>query len=196
MAIAQAVSDSSPAQAMPEADATDSDVVAYSPADHEPNTATAPAHVADKTIDRPPVGEPFGSPEDAYADQTATSRKFLLPAELSLDHAPSSPRILPFIDEASADNPYKTVRPPEIVVDVEVDFEPDAEAPTTSRESELNDVVRELRAARGGHRSSNEDEETETMHLTPELRARIEQMTRSPSAGETSPPPPTRREKS
>ena len=176
----------------------DPSVVAYSPADDEPHTAPPSA----LSTERPNIVD------DLYGDQTETGRKYIdLQVPSSGVLAPSSataagsslprfPDPAP-VDEASADNPQKTIRPPEIGIDIE--FEAETEAPTTSRESELDAFVRQLRAERAARPPSGtpsietkEDEETETMQLTPELRARIEQMTRGSGDG-SAPPPPTRR---
>jgi serine/threonine protein kinase len=118
------------------------------------------------------------------------------------------------IDEASADHPIRTLRPPaafpaafaatlpvvqhlattmpdaEIDVDVDIDME---EPAATSRGSELETT---LDIPRAWKERNNEEDETATMKLTPEIRERIERMTKRgpPSAIEdSSRPPPTRR---
>jgi serine/threonine protein kinase len=161
----------------------------YSAADQHPHSSLPSMADGAHSTDRP------DALDELYADQTETSRKYIdITAILpnSGVQAPSSPRAAPFVDEASADNPLKTMRPPELGIDVEFEPEPEVEpAPTTSRETELDVLTRQLRAERGP-RATKEDEETETMQLTPELRARIEQMARASNA-ESAPPPPTRR---
>jgi serine/threonine protein kinase len=91
--------------------------------------------------------------------------------------------------EASAENPHRTIPPPHAgSIDVVIDDDPNTMVPvTTSRGDDMEAAIAKL------HR---EDEETETMQLTPELRERIEQMTRSaaqPSSQTIEQPPETRR---
>jgi len=86
----------------------------------------------------------------------------------------------------------RTVRPPRAPAgdEIDVDIPVEQEAPATSRGSELGALLGL------SNRRGDEDEETETLQLTPEVRARIEQMTRrtsNPSVEETNRPPPTRR---
>ena len=108
-----------------------------------------------------------------------------------------------FVDEASADHPIRTVRPAapsaadaDIEIDVDMDHDSQNEDPTTSRGTDLATLHRAA-TSRPKRRNSEEEDETETMQLTPELRARIEQMTRSavPSSAtkDSNRPPPTRR---
>ncbi len=97
-------------------------------------------------------------------------------------------------DESSADAPHRTERPPS-AYDIQVDEappepeEPAHDEPHTSPGEDFEAAMRALR----------EDEETETMELTAELRARIEAMARAKAApppaskAESSKPPPTRR---
>ncbi len=136
--------------------------------------------VSSKTLHTP-------SHDDGFDDETRTDRKkFELPGGFDdPTEATRSP-----VDEASADHPVRTVRPPE-AVDIDIDVDLDHESQTTSRGEAL--------AALLGSPVNlpNQDDETATMQLTPELRARIEQMARG--AGATAPaedstrPPPTRR---
>ncbi|HSO34343.1 MAG TPA: serine/threonine-protein kinase [Labilithrix sp.] len=88
------------------------------------------------------------------------------------------------VDEASADHPVRTLRPPAAepgdgAIDVEVDIE---EPALTTRSGRIEEP--------------EEEEETATMELTPALRERIEQMatpSRPPGREESSSrPPPTR----
>jgi hypothetical protein len=75
-------------------------------------------------------------------------------------------------EEASADNSDRTVPPPRPSGDpsIDVSFE---EAVDRTIELLENGISRQ---AIGGVAVGNEDEETETMELTPELRARVEQL--------------------
>lgn len=94
------------------------------------------------------------------------------------------------IDEASADHPVRTVRPPS-AVDIDIDVVVDQDDPATSRGG---DVAAALSRSK---RRADEEDETETMQLTPEVRRRIEQMTRpqvpADGAEDATRPPPTRR---
>jgi hypothetical protein len=81
------------------------------------------------------------------------------------------------LDEASAENPHRTVRPPpRRDVDVPIDVVHDDPVPSQTM------------LERGLEPKSSDEDETETMQLTPELRARLDQMAKD------SHPPPTRRE--
>jgi serine/threonine protein kinase len=75
------------------------------------------------------------------------------------------------LDEASADNSDRTVPPPRPSADASIDvsFE---EAVDRTVELLENGISRQAIGVSGG----NEEEETETMELTPELRARVEQL--------------------
>lgn len=130
--------------------------------------------------------------EDANAredfdDETRTDRR---PIDVT-----AAVRVDPTIDEASADHPLRTVRPPpapeaDLAVDVDVDGMMDAAA--TSRGSDLEATLGPSLPQLW--KPVSEDEETQTMELTPEVRARIDQMTRlSPAPKVSSRPPPTRR---
>jgi hypothetical protein len=145
-----------------------------------------------QTTDRP---EALGSISDEYEDETRTDQ--------NLDRTLSAAQRLQagMIDEASADHPIRTVRPPrppatpdiEIEVDLEHGLEQDE--PNTSRGT---DLAATLGLAAGKARETDEDEETATMQLTPEVRAHIEQMTRAargPASAieDSTRPPPTRR---
>jgi hypothetical protein len=135
------------------------------------------------------------SPDDDYEDETSTDRHHeqLVAAARSMG--------IDGLDEGAADHPMKTMRPPSAAdIDVDIDFDPERSAdPTTSRGM---DVAQALALARSAKRATEEDE-TETMQLTPEIRARIEQMTRGASSPPIPPsskkerhsskPPPTRR---
>ncbi|MBX3185574.1 MAG: serine/threonine protein kinase [Labilithrix sp.] len=152
----------------------------------EPSAATQVRQTmppSDQTIDNRPA--PDRSMMDDYDDETRTDRKLAL-VEAALD-------------EASADNPSRTVRPPSIAdIDVDVDFEHDD--PTTSRGTDIATALLTVNMRKP--KQADEEDETETMQLTPEVRARIEQMTKTaaftpPSAPkpreDSSRPPPTRR---
>lgn len=137
--------------------------------------------------------DPPSGGDDDFEDETSTDRHH--------DELVAAARAMGIegIDESSADHPMKTMRPPSAAdIDVDVDFDPERSAdPTTSRGIDIAEAL-----ARGTKRASEEDE-TETMQLTPEIRARIEQMTRGASAPPMPPsskkerhsskPPPTRR---
>jgi serine/threonine-protein kinase len=124
--------------------------------------------------------------DDAFEDETRTDRKkFEVPERFE---EPTRAVPSPAVDEASADHPIRTVRPPAGVdIDIDVDLEPESH---TSRGDALTAI---LGAAAN---QPNQDEETATMQLTPELRARIEQMSRPGTPAvpvDDSRPPPTRR---
>lgn len=103
------------------------------------------------------------------------------------------------LDESSADHPMKTMRPPSAAdIDIDVTFDADRPDPATSRGVDIAEALA-LRSKR-----TSEEDETETMQLTPEIRARIEQMTRAATTQQQIPPsskkerhsskpPPTRR---
>jgi hypothetical protein len=96
------------------------------------------------------------------------------------------------VDEASADHPIRTVRPPSAVdTDISIDVVVEHDDPETSRGGDI------AAALSRSKRRTDEEDETETMQLTPEVRARIEQMTRQHLAGssieDSTRPPPTRR---
>jgi serine/threonine-protein kinase len=146
---------------------------------------TAPSHATDRPTALHRVG-------DEYEDETRTDQKLAVTAAELLEAG--------MIDEASADHPIRTVRPPrppapEIEIEVEVDQGLlDQEEPKTSRGT---DLATALGLAAGKARDAEEEEETATMQLTPEVRARIEQMTkaaRGPASAieDSTRPPPTR----
>lgn len=124
--------------------------------------------------------------DDGFDDETRTDRKkFEVPARFDAPGgaAPTA------VDEASADHPIRTVRPPE-GVDIEIEVDLEQESQSTSRGEALTALLG-LPA-----QQLNQDEETATMQLTPELRARIEQMSRSGApvpVEDPNRPPPTRR---
>jgi serine/threonine protein kinase len=98
------------------------------------------------------------------------------------------------VDEASAEHPVRTVRPPS-AVDIDIDVVIDHDDPSTSRGSDVQAALsRSLRRP-------DEEDETETMQLTPEVRRRIEQMTKqqvpaqvpASDVEDATHPPPTRR---
>jgi len=147
----------------------------------DPRASRSAAPASGPATDKPPK-----SIDDLYEEETRTDRS-------RFDEAMAA-RLEP-VDEASADHPIRTVRPPrlgapeglEIDVDVEMD-----EPAATSRGSDLESTLDVPRAwkAQGG-----EDDETATMQLTPELRARIDRMTKlaAPALEDSSVAPPTRR---
>lgn len=169
-----------------------------------PLSKTAPPSAAHVT-ERPRAP----APEELYDDETSTDadRKSIDTIIANHDagsasrqggHHASAARVP---DEASADHPVRTVRPPSIADMGEIDVIVEPDAPATSRGGDLATAL-------GLSSSIEEDEETETMQLTPEVRARIEQMTKSgraPVAAARAPapapasvddsnrPPPTRR---
>lgn len=118
---------------------------------------------------------------DEFDDETRTDR------ELDADMVAQA------IDEASAANPVRTMRPPS-AADFEIDVVVEHD-PATSRGGDLAAALSKSK------RRSDEDDETETMKLTPEVRRRIEQMTKQaappqlPASHVEDPtsPPPTRR---
>lgn len=140
----------------------------------------------------PEEGELAAAPpevEDAYDDETRTDRK-LVEFEEALASARSSDRTLlrqapaGRFDEASADNPSRTVRPPS-AVEILIDVAEPEDTGTTSRGADLERALLRAQAAA----PEGEEEETETMELSPEMRARIEAM----AGGRVEPPPPATR---
>jgi serine/threonine-protein kinase len=143
-----------------------------------------------QTTDRPAA---LASSGDDYEDETRTDQNIELSAAERLQAG--------MVDEASADHPIRTVRPPrappppEVDIEVEVDIDVEHEEPRTSRGTELSAA---LGRAAGKARDAEEDEETATMQLAPEVRAHIERMTRAavgPASAieDSNRPPPTRR---
>jgi hypothetical protein len=135
--------------------------------------------VSSRTLHTPPR-------DDGFDDETRTDRKkFEIPERFD---EPTGAGAAP-VDEASADHPVRTMRPPEgIDIDIDVDIEHENQA--TSRGDALTAIL-----GLPAH-PPNEEEETATMHLTPEIRARIEQMTRTRAPApveDPTRPPPTRR---
>jgi len=160
-------------------------------------------------------------PEDDYAEQTETQREALLDSSPPIQAARGPIAIGPIAiplplegedelstaagrshaltavpDEASADNVAdRTVPPPPLSstsageIEVEVSFDDHADKTMEKRAEMQRRAKQELR---GGARKHEEEEETETMQLTPELRARVEQMmanAKSPTLPEPIPPP-------
>ena len=123
------------------------------------------------------------STEEMFDDETRTDQN---PLDVTA--------IARAVDEASAEHPVRTVRPPSSVeFEIDVVVEQD---PATSRGGDIAAAL--SRSAR----RSDEDDETETMQLTPEVRRRIEQMTKqapppaappASHAEDSTRPPPTRR---
>jgi serine/threonine-protein kinase len=130
---------------------------------------------------------------DEYEDETRTDQ--------NLELSPAQRLQAGMIDEASADHPVRTVRPPrppatpEIEIEVDLDLSLDHEEPNTSRGTDLSTA---LGLAAGKGRETDEDEETATMQLAPEVREHIDRMTRAavgPASAieDSNRPPPTRR---
>lgn len=132
--------------------------------------------------------------DDRFEEETSTDRHHdeLVAAARSMG--------IP-LDEAPGDHAIKTIRPPSAVdFDVDVEFDAQRPDPATSRGVDIAEAL--AHALRGKGKRVNEEDETETMQLTPEIRARIEQMTRGAgpppapppsSKKQSSRPPPTRR---
>lgn len=146
-------------------------------------TSPASAHATDR-----PVG---GSPEELYEDETSTD-----PTHEAVVEAMIAQLGAEAIDEASADHPVRTVRPPRPAPseagELEIDISVEHEDPATSRGADVTAVV-----GLAKRRHPDDEDETETMELTPEVRARIEQMTRNAAPPhpieDSNRPPPTRR---
>ena len=166
----------------------------------------------------PPIEDPGPSTDHDYDDETHTDRNRMHFASFtSGSDRNARPSSSSAIDEASADSPNRTVRPPAVPLgfastmvsapDIEVDVEqmPMIEEPAaTRRGSELETtldvawpgrpVMPATAAATIPVGEELADEETATMQLNPELRAKIEQMTKrtaSPTDHASSRPPPT-----
>ena len=138
---------------------------------------------------RPDEMLPLPPPPPAHADRHARITEEMFDDETRTDQKPLD------VDEASAEHPVRTVRPPS-AVDIEIDVVVEQD-PATSRGGDISAAL--SRAVR----RSDEDDETETMQLTPEVRRRIEQMTKQQPPPQAPPlashaedatrPPPTRR---
>jgi len=156
--------------------------------------------VSRRVTDKPAPSPALHSLDELYDDETSTDRKQIdvtLAARLertgTLETQPHEPAAA--VDEASADHPVRTVRPPpagDLDIDVDVDFPVEHDDPATSRGADLAALL-----GLSTKRRTDGEEETETMQLTPEMRERIEQMAKgaaeTSSAEETNRPPPTRR---
>jgi serine/threonine protein kinase len=143
---------------------------------HSLNTIT---REAPSPVTAPPAVEPPLDP--IYEEeQTRTDRRF---AEITAGLMQNSR-----FDEASADNPQRTMPPPGPGdVPIDIDFE---EEPTkTSRPDELDAEVAAWRA----RRRANEEDETETMQISADLRSRLDEI--ELKRGDPSAPPPTTRAK-
>jgi hypothetical protein len=157
----------------------------------------------DHDLPRPHFGEP-------YADETQTKR------EAIIGLMPAAPQDCeqtgrPPVDEASAESADRTVPPPPLhsdpPIDVDISFDdgadrtterraaasplppPDVGPQPRGRRQDLADLPKAGGAGRG---VADEDEETETMELTPELRARVDQLMASHPAPVPVPIPPPR----
>lgn len=154
--------------------------------------APAPSIDADRRESLTPyVGLPASSrtllaaQRDEFDDETRTDRKKL---ELPRRFDEPADAAAAAVDEASADHPVRTVRPPQ-GVDIDIDVDIDIE-----RQTSRGDALAELLGLPANQ--PGPEEETATMHLTPEIRARIEQMTRTLApvpVEDPTRPPPTRR---
>ena len=118
-----------------------------------------------------------------FDDETRTDRtKFETPERVDEPtRAARSP-----VDEASAEHPVRTARPP-AGADIEIDVDLENEGASTSRgdaRTALLGLPVDL---------PHQEEETATMQLTPELRARIAQMTQAAAVPAEDRAPPTRR---
>jgi serine/threonine-protein kinase len=135
-----------------------------------------------------------------YEEETRTDRSL---AEITLE--PLASPVNRMNQEASAESPYRTVPPPpgagaDASIDVVVDEDTGMHhQPATSPGSSIDDAIAEMMRGKGDGLRSPDEEETETLQLTPEFRARIEQMQREramsqqPTQTIDSRPPPTRR---
>lgn len=133
--------------------------------------------------------------EDETSTDTDTDRKSIQALARAIEGT---------VDEASADHPIRTVRPAaptagetDIEIDVDMSHDSEDDEPTTSRGTDLAALLHAA-TPKSTPRNSVEDEEdeTQTMQLTPAVRARIEQMTKTGATSRTedpSGPPPTRR---
>lgn len=151
--------------------------------------ATEAPHIG--RTDRPDMGPDFDS--DEYADERETNRKYvdLEPFRNPASNARTNATKSRF-DEASAENPHKTVRPqpapglpqpPTMEFKASpianalfgaTDFEPENEEPTESRNAIFDPELASIRAQNETPPPPILEEETQTMQLTPELRARID----------------------
>jgi serine/threonine-protein kinase len=132
--------------------------------------------------------------DDGFDDETRTDRKrFEIPERF--DEGPGAAASAA-VDEASADHPVRTMRPPE-GIDIDIDVELEHEGQRTSRGDALTALLGLAVNQPNALSPPNQDEETATMQLTPELRARIEQMSRGGAPAvpveDSTRPPPTRR---
>ncbi len=109
-------------------------------------------------------------PADPFEEETRTDRNVsdLLGPEVN---AVLSGRET---DEASAESPLRTVPPP-AHDEIEVDVDVDAGEETTKTKKPIRDSAGRVKAA-------DDDDETATMELTPEVRAKIDAMTKAARA--------------
>lgn len=124
----------------------------------------------DRTLDGEVGVDPIYEEEQTRADRRYEDLQALARRELAR------------FDEASAENPARTVPPPgaDPGIDIQVELDAPEETTATTRADELDDEVRAFRAARAAQaaadKAANYEEETETMQMSPELRARIDQL--------------------
>jgi serine/threonine-protein kinase len=119
---------------------------------------------------------------DLFDDETRTDQK-----QLDVTLSANVAQLGIVVDEASADHPVRTVRPPPSMPDADgIDVHVEHEEPATSRGDDLSAALAAVK-----QRRADEDEETATMPLTPEVRASIERFTRRGAAEPPVPPAPT-----
>ncbi|MBX3225258.1 MAG: serine/threonine protein kinase [Labilithrix sp.] len=162
-------------------------LAALAPPKPAPRAEPAPRQVevapaaAERQTARPPSGT-YGSSggahdlgDGAYDDEDDTETQRAAIAAAAVGAARRSHPSLSGIDEASADSADRTV-PPQLhqasaqPASIDVTFEDQTEQTMDLRRSHGTS------AATPHHAAIAEDEETETMRLTPELRARVDQL--------------------
>lgn len=151
-----------------------------------------PAPMASPAAPQPLAAQASAAIDHLYEEQTNADSRFV--------DVTVAARVNALIDEASADHPIRTLRPPSADVEIHIDVEHDDPA-ATSRGEDLSALLGASGALSSSARRTDEDDETETMQLTPEVRARIEQMTKAAAERSASidtiedsnRPPPTRR---
>jgi eukaryotic-like serine/threonine-protein kinase len=158
-----------------------------------------PARAAPLSDPRMPPASPAPDPRAATTTIDALDEEQTSIEQRHLDVTVAA-RVSAAIDEASADHPIRTERPPrapEVDIPIDVD-EVDQDEPPTARGDDLAAPMGSgLPSAQHGEDAEDDEDQTETMELTPELRARIDQMAQAPAGrprrAEPAGPPPTRR---